>query len=357
MSCLAEERFVDLLDRGGLDAASPEEGDHLRACETCRESWATVAAAGELLAEARPRGAGRAIRILPLAAAAAMLLTIVAVIATRHAPSAVTKPLKDPVALFLEGSPEEVRSAREALLKGGRKSLLGLVAARPKLRGSARYQALQDLIWEIKRSGAQEAPDRAILATLENMKIDLKFEDSKIEDLLAFMRDFTRLNLVVDPSLLNIGPIKIVSLKDASLRLTLETLCAVTDLDFDLRYGVIFLSTPMRLWSTDPKVGLPAANGWSNPAREAPLDRATMQKLRSTRITIDSSNSPLSAVAAYMSEISGISTRPAEPIELRLITTKVQDVPMVHVLELITLPFDFDVRLEAGKVVIFDPRK
>jgi len=357
MSCLAEERFVDLLDRGGLDAASPEEGDHLRVCEACRESWATVAAAGELLAEARPRRAARAARVIPLVAAAAMLLTIVAVIATRHPSSSIPRPVQDPVTLFLEGSPDEVRSAREALLKGGRKSLLGLVAARPKLRGSARFEALQDLIWEIKRAGAQDSADQALLTTLENRKIDLNFENTKVEDLLAFIRELSSLNLVVDPSLLDVGTIKVIRLKDASLRLTLETLCAFTDLDFDLRYGVIFLSKPMRLWSTDPQVGLPAANGWSNEARQAPLEGAASQKLRSMRITMDIINSPLSAIAAYMTEISGLPIRPEEPIELRLITAKVQDVPMIHMLELVTLPFGWDVRLEGGKVVIFNPRK
>jgi len=75
------------------------------------------------------------------------------------------------------------------------------------------------------------------------------------------------------------------------------------------------------------------------------------------RITIDINNSPLSAIAAYMTEISGLPIRPEEPIELRLITAKVQDVPMIHMLELVTLPFGWDVRLEGGKVVIFNPRK
>src|SRR6185295_3434335 len=91
MSCLAEERFVELLDQGGLDATKPEEQAHLERCESCRDSWATIAAAGEVLVEARPRSASRESRLIPMIAAAAMLLTIIGVVALKKIPST-TKP-------------------------------------------------------------------------------------------------------------------------------------------------------------------------------------------------------------------------------------------------------------------------
>jgi hypothetical protein len=70
------------------------------------------------------------------------------------------------------------------------------------------------------------------------------------------MRDFSTLNLVRDPTV-DGGTIDLLSVKDTTIRSVLEILCAVRDLDFDVRYGVVFISTPLRLWSTDPAIALP----------------------------------------------------------------------------------------------------
>ena len=55
MNCLADERFIEILDRGGLDATRPDERVHLESCDGCRDSWASVAAAADVLAESRPK--------------------------------------------------------------------------------------------------------------------------------------------------------------------------------------------------------------------------------------------------------------------------------------------------------------
>jgi hypothetical protein len=356
MNCLAEERFVELLDCGGLEATKPEERAHLRTCETCRDSWATVTAAGEILSEAGPRTVVRPTRMIPLAAAAAMLLAIITIILLRETPPPVPKPVQDPLILFQEGTPEEAQGAREALLKRGRKSLPGLVAARLKLKGSARFQALQDLIWEIKVSAsAQDPADRALFRKAETMKIDLAFENTKLEDIVAFIRSFSGVNLVVD-STVEGGIVDTYSIKDSSLRTALEVLTSVKGLEFDVRYGVLFITTPMRLWSTDPGVGLPESNYWTKQTL-APGDVAIGDKLRSVRITIDMTTSPLKAIAEYLAEISALKFRVDAAMPEGDRSLKVQDLVLPHLLELLTLPNGFDVKIEGGIVVFFDPRK
>lgn len=354
MTCMAPERFVDLLDRGGLDAVSATEQSHLQECDGCRDSWATVAAAGEILTESRPKRVGLAARLIPLISAAAILLTIVGVIAMRTAFVPTTKAMQDPLTLFLEGSPEEVKAARGTLLKSGRKALAGLVAARPKLKGSPRLRELQDLIWAIKRDAAQDPAAVALLNRLDTLRIDLQFENTLINDLLTFIRDFSTLNLVLDPNVDN-GVVDLLSVKDATLRSVLEVLCAVKDLDFDVRYGVVFISKPIRLWSTDPALALPTANQWRSVPK--PGDAVIVDKLRSVRVTLDIQNSPLSAVAAYLQEISTLKMTTTPAIELRFVTMKMQDLPMDHALELLTLPFGWDVSIQDGSVVFFDPKK
>lgn len=350
MTCFAEERFVELLDRGGLESTRPEERTHLETCAACRESWATVAAAGEILVEARPRRAvARGWRVIPVAIAAAMLLTIVGVIAVRKIASPVTKPMADPITTLLQGSPEESRQARESLLKGGRKSLSGLLAARPRFKGSARLQALQDLIFEIKRSAAQDPEAVDLFKRLETLKMDLAFENTALTDVLGFIRDFSKLNLCLDPTVKG-RTLNVLNMKDSSLKSILEMICTVMDLDFDVRYGVLFVSTPIRLWSTEPGVGLPEA--WKRQVLGG-ADASVAAKMALIRTTLDMESVPMATVADYLSQICGIPFKPEEEIGEQLIDLKVQNLGLVHVLELLTLPYGWDARTEAGAVLIF----
>jgi hypothetical protein len=353
MSCLADERFVEILDGGGLDATRPDERAHLESCETCRDSWAAVAAAAEVLAESRPPTARG--RLVPVLIAAAMLLAIVGLVVWKSSPPPVEQK-RDPIVMLLNGTPEEVRAAREALLQQGRKAIPTLVAARPRFKGSARLQTLQDLIFDLKRASVQQDLDAVVVfKKLELMRVDLMFEDAKLEDILVFIRDFSGLNVVLDPTLAD-GKVDKYEMKDATLRSCLEILCAVKDLDFDYRYGVLFLSTPLRLWSLDPAVGLPMANAWEKQILGG-ADAAAADKIRSIRITIDMQNAPISAVADYLSEISGIKFKTDPAIADPPITVKVMDATLDRALRLMTLPRDWDLRIEGGAAHLVPRRK
>ena len=354
MSCLAEERFVEILDRGGLDATRPEEREHLDACDACRESWATVAAAAEILAEARPKAARG--RLVPVLAAAAMLLAIVGVIVWKSSPPPVEKP-RDPVVLLLEGAPEDVAKAREAILKQGKKAIPMLVAARPKFKGSARLQGLQDLIFDLKRAAVQQDPEAAAaFRKLEESRIDLGFETMPFEQILVFMRDVAGVQVVLDPTIFP-GIVDTFHLQNATVRTSLEVLCAVKDLDFDYRYGEVFVSTPMRLWSTDPAVALPGPHPWETQIL-AGEDAKVAAKLRSVRITMEMQNTPLSTVIGYLSEISGVRFTPDATVAAELISFKTENtLRLGTVLRLMTLSNGWDVRIADGAVHIVPRRR
>jgi hypothetical protein len=351
MNCLAEERFIEILDRGGLDATRPDERVHLESCEVCRESWASVAAAADLLAESRPKTARG--RLIPLLVAAAMLFTIVGVIVWKTAPG-VEQP-KDPVVVLLQGTPEEVRSAREALLNQGRKVIPGLVAARPKFKGSSRLQSLQDLIFDLKRAAVQQDPDAvAAFAKLDAMRVDLAFENTNPEQIAIFLRAFAGLSIIVDPTLPP-GMINEFNLQNATLRSVLEVLCAVADLDFDFRYGVIYLTTPVKLWSTDPAVALPAGNQWETQIL-AGSDAVVADKIRAVRITIDMHNAPVSGILGYLGEITGCRFQADPTISEELVTIKLSDVRLKSLIQLFTLHRGWDARIEGGELRVV-PRK
>ena len=349
MTCLAEERFVEILDRGGLDAGRPDERAHLESCDACRDSWATVAAAAELLAEARPKAARG--RLLPVMIAAAMLLTIVGVIVWKSATTLEQAP--DPIVLLLEG---DVQKAREALLKQGRKAIPVLLAARPRFKGSPRLQALQDVIFDLKLAALKQDPEAvAVFGKLEATRIDLHFENTMVAEIVSFIRQFTRLNITLDPTL-DGGTVDRVDLKKASLRYSLEVICALKDLDFDYRYGGIFITTRMRLWSQDPAVGLPTANAWEAQIL-AGADAAVAAKLRLLKISMEMENMPLSALAEYVTEISGIPVKPSAEISAATVVFRASDTSLVHALQLLTLPNGWDVRIADGAVQIVPRRR
>src|SRR5262245_48998561 len=75
MTCIQEERFVEMADNGGLDAADASERAHFRECAACRESWSLVAATDGLLRES-VRPAPRTSWLPTFVAAAAVILAV-----------------------------------------------------------------------------------------------------------------------------------------------------------------------------------------------------------------------------------------------------------------------------------------
>lgn len=92
-----------------------------------------------------------------------------------------------------------------------------------------------------------EDPDiLAIERKLDTMKIDLAFEDTKLQDILDFIRDFSGLNIHIDGAVLaNIDPNKTLNfkLKDATLRNVLKLLLSQVNLDYRITEEKVVLIT------------------------------------------------------------------------------------------------------------------
>lgn len=93
----------------------------------------------------------------------------------------------------------------------------------------------------------EEDPDiLAIERKLDTMKIDLAFEDTKLQDILDFIRDFSGLNIHIDGAVLaNIDPNKTLNfkLKDATLRNVLKLLLSQVNLDYRITEEKVVLIT------------------------------------------------------------------------------------------------------------------
>ena len=55
MTCLSPDDFIELLESGRLDAPGPEQARHLQQCPECRDAWASIGAADDVLPRLRPR--------------------------------------------------------------------------------------------------------------------------------------------------------------------------------------------------------------------------------------------------------------------------------------------------------------
>jgi type II secretory pathway component GspD/PulD (secretin) len=97
--------------------------------------------------------------------------------------------------------------------------------------------------------GAEEDPDvLAINRKLETMKIDMSFENTKLEDILAFVRDFTGMNILLDASVrdkVDLEKAITFKVKDLILKNVMKLLLSQFGLDYVItEEKVVLLTTP-----------------------------------------------------------------------------------------------------------------
>ncbi len=95
--------------------------------------------------------------------------------------------------------------------------------------------------------GSDEDPDiLAIQRKLDTMKIDLAFENTKLEDILAFIRDFSGLNIILDAAVRDkVDPDKAITfkVKDLVLKNVLKLLLSQFGLDYRITEEKVVLLT------------------------------------------------------------------------------------------------------------------
>jgi hypothetical protein len=202
-----------------------------------------------------------------------MLLTIVAVIAVTKTrlPSRSRRRIPDPLHRGDAGRDE---SRYDALLKAGRKSLPGMAAVRAKLKGQPREKLfLRPHVGDPGRSVRQDAEAKKLpRASRASRSISpSRIRGSRTSVVHA---EFSNTNLVLDPAL-DAGHVEKLEVQGKASAYALEILCAVKDLDFDVKYGVIFISKPMRIGRRIPRSACPTRisgrpRRWARPTPKSP---------------------------------------------------------------------------------------
>ncbi len=267
---------------------------------------------------------------------------------------AVTLPIQDTsaddelVKAFLGLSKEmSQRAAEEALRKRGASAIPTLVRARSKYEDQPKLFAL---LFELKKAERTEET-QALWKTLESLKVTVIFEKCPATEVLNFLREFSERAVNLDPAAREAGEIEVtLKLPERLLWEVLDELSLRVGLDWDVRYGVIWVGKPERLWALGETPPLPRVNRWTT---QEDLDPKMAEYLRGTSVTLEQSAAPLSDVVAYLREY----TEKNFVLDAKDLTVdiRVKDLLLENVLALLTLPYGLDVRLHQKVVVLYDP--
>ena len=110
-------------------------------------------------------------------------------------------------------------------------------------------ERIKQSVIKSQEGAAQEDEDiLAIQQTLEKTKIDMGFDSSKLEDIVAFIRDFTNLNIVIDETIRDTVDLEktiTFKVKDLVLKNVLKLLLSQFGLDYQITpEKVVFITTP-----------------------------------------------------------------------------------------------------------------
>ncbi len=151
--------------------------------------------------------------------------------------------VEDLIQRLLDGDAQATASLRSL----GPGILRQLVDARHAAGETKHSRALADLIFEMKH--ATTTPDGiAIFKALETIRITIDMEANGLEPVVDYFREITGLNIIVDPVIAR-QKTATIKITDVPMRYALELLALRCGFEYDCRYGVLYLSTPERLWA------------------------------------------------------------------------------------------------------------
>jgi hypothetical protein len=252
---------------------------------------------------------------------------------------------------FLGGSKE----AGEALRKRGREALPEVAKARLRCAGHARQNELLDLEQELRASGAAE-PVGTILKKLDSTRTPITLQDVLLADLVAYLREFTGINIVIDPTVEN-GTRMTVEENDASIRRILDRALIGAGLDFDIRFDAILISRPDRLWKIGEGTPIPAASAWK--VRGARDKTATY--LRETKIDFNFEECSVRDILAFVCDFTDLRILLDRDSDPKILNSKatiaIRDLTLSESLDLLALTRGLDLEIHEGVLILYQPAR
>jgi hypothetical protein len=206
-------------------------------------------------AEARvaPR---RKASFVPVAYAAALMLAITAaVMLYRGGTTIPTQEKKEPaLADLIKKALDGDDDAIKALRSRGPGVLRPLSEARLKAGETKGSGAVADLVLELKQAFQPESAE--LFGKIEKIRITADFANADLPSVLDYLQEITGLNVALDPAV-DPGAVTFM-LNNVSVRRIGDVISLAAGVEFDVRFGVIYVSTPERLWGAMKEEKAPA---------------------------------------------------------------------------------------------------
>jgi tetratricopeptide (TPR) repeat protein len=233
------------------------------------------------------------------------------------------------------GRTEEARAAYEAVEREYPGEAATIEKARERLAGLG--------------GKAQPKEDEAAEVTLKlaSTKLDLDFTDATLYDIVDFVREFAKVNILIDPGVSERAEKRIsFNVRNLALDKALNLVGASSELEVVNRKGVLFFTSQERAGriKDTPDVSL-AAN-----ADDA--DRKVLASARSIRISLNFTATPLSETASFISAVSGLNVVVAENARDIPITMKFEDQSLARVMDVLQLFAEVDISIRDGSYFI-----
>ncbi len=250
---------------------------------------------------------------------------------------------------YLEQGKEE---SAQALRKRGVAAIPALLAVRAKYRERAEYFRL---LWDLKKTAVSQDAG-AISKILEGVKVDVHFEKAPIRDVLGYVRDFADLSIDADPQASAALETSIsVARKGCLVRELLDEVALRSELDWDVRYGVVWFAKPERLWGGGKTSPLPRVNGWVT-QKDSDADLAAY--LKKTKVSLHYESEALEHIVDFLRDFTGKNIVVDSKIDGRTkIRVAVKDISLADTLAILTIPHGWDVELTSGVICLVDPKK
>lgn len=198
---------------------------------------------------------------------------------------------------------------------------------------------------ELRNIADPDEPTRAsIRRTLDETRIDLAFERTSIEDILAYLRDVSGLNILLDASTADrrwVEPPISVQLRNVTVREALRQVLAQANPFFDFRV-------------TEEKVVLITTIPPGFPLGRAPvqIDPTGFEAvIAATRVELDVQNWPLSAIVDDLRTKTGLDLRLLGTHD-EVISIKVRDLGLRPLLKLLLGPRNLDYTIDGVTIWI-----
>lgn len=232
------------------------------------------------------------------------------------------------------GVPRDAREAYEAVVRDFPAQVALVDKAKERLAAMAGL-------------AVEKNPAEIVARKLETTKVDLDFTDSTLVDILDFVQQFARVNILIDPAALELAEKKYTfAAKDLALNKVLALLADTSHLAFENRKGILVWTTPDRLQALKQIPAIAAPEG-------APEDDVKVSNsLGSIRISLNFTDTPMDETMSFIREVTQLNVIVDQDCAGKTVTLRLDEASLRDALELISFNSGVDIRISNGALVV-----